>query len=51
MICEKSIFPTIPAQENEDFNCLIQAKFLERELLKWLRTSFDNDGKSIHDLK
>jgi len=38
-------------KENEDFNCLIQSKFLDRELLKWLRTSFDNDGKSIHDLK
>lgn len=37
------------AKENEDLQRLKEAKTLDCELLKWLRTSFNNDGKSIID--
>ncbi len=37
------------AKENEDLQRLKEMKTLEREFLEWLRTSFNNDGKSIID--
>jgi uncharacterized protein len=38
------------AKETEDLQRLKQAQTLDRELLEWLRTSFNNDGKSLIDL-
>jgi uncharacterized protein len=38
------------AKEAEDLQRLKQAQTLDRELLEWLRTSFNNDGKSLIDL-
>ncbi len=37
-------------KENEDFQRLIKAEILDKELLTWLRTSFQNNGRSILDL-
>lgn len=37
------------AKENEDLQRLKEAKTLDYDLLEWLRTSFNNDGKSIID--
>ncbi|MBO1351096.1 MAG: DUF416 family protein [Hormoscilla sp. GUM202] len=34
------------AKENEDLQRLQETPILDREILEWLRTSFDNDGKS-----
>jgi uncharacterized protein len=38
------------AKESEDLQRLKQAQTLDRDLLEWLRTSFNNDGKSLIDL-
>jgi uncharacterized protein len=38
------------AKESEDLQRLKQAQTLDRELLEWLRISFNNDGKSLIDL-
>ncbi|MCL1474697.1 DUF416 family protein [Argonema antarcticum] len=37
-------------KENEDLERLKEMKTLDRDFLEWLRTSFDNDGKSIIDV-
>jgi uncharacterized protein len=37
------------AKENEDLQRLKEVETLEPEFLQWLRTSFDNSGKSIMD--
>ena len=37
------------AKQSEDLQRLQQTPTLDRELLEWLRTSFDNDGKSNID--
>jgi hypothetical protein len=37
------------AKENEDLQRLKEVEMLEPEFLQWLRTSFDNGGKSIID--
>jgi uncharacterized protein len=38
------------AKQNEDLQRLKSIKTLDPDFLKWLRTSFDNDGKSLIDL-
>ena len=38
------------AKQNEDLQRLQETQTLDREFLEWLRTSFDNDGKSNVDL-
>jgi uncharacterized protein len=38
------------AKQNEDLQRLKSVKTLDPDFLKWLRTSFDNDGKSLIDL-
>ena len=38
------------AKQSEDLQRLKQAEKLDRDFLEWLRTSFDNDGKSLIDL-
>ena len=38
------------AKQSEDLQCLKEIPTLNREILDWLRTSFDNDGKSLIDL-
>ena len=38
------------AKQSEDLQQLQQTPTLDRELLKWLRTSFDNNGKSNIDI-
>lgn len=38
------------AKQSEDLRLLKQAEKLDPDFLEWLRTSFDNDGKSLIDL-
>jgi uncharacterized protein len=38
------------AKENEDLQRLKNAERLDRDFLEWLRTSFDNGGKSVIDV-
>ncbi|GAA6617116.1 DUF416 family protein [Scytonema sp. NUACC26] len=38
------------AKQSEDLQRLNQAEKLDRDFVEWLRTSFDNDGKSLIDL-
>ncbi|MDF5725293.1 MAG: DUF416 family protein [Rhizonema sp. PD37] len=38
------------AKQSEDLQRLKQAEKLDRDFVEWLRTSFDNDGKSLIDL-
>jgi uncharacterized protein len=38
------------AKQSEDLQRLKQAEELDRDFVEWLRTSFDNDGKSLIDL-
>ena len=38
------------AKEAEDLQRLKETEILDRDFLEWLRTSFDNDGKSLIDL-
>lgn len=38
------------AKENEDLQRLKAIKTLDQKFIKWLRTSFDNGGKSLLDL-
>jgi uncharacterized protein len=38
------------AKQSEDLRFLKQAEKLDRDFVEWLRTSFDNDGKSLIDL-
>lgn len=37
-------------KQQEDLQRLKEAEILDRELLEWLRTSYNNDGKSLIDL-
>lgn len=37
-------------KQNEDLHRLNQAKKLDRDFVEWLRTSFNNEGKSLIDL-
>ena len=38
------------AKETEDLRRLKETEILDKDFLEWLRTSFDNDGKSLIDL-
>ncbi len=38
------------AKQSKDLQRLKQAEKLDRDFVEWLRTSFDNDGKSLIDL-
>jgi|JI7StandDraft_1071085.scaffolds.fasta_scaffold113119_2 uncharacterized protein len=38
------------AKQNEDLQHLKEVETLERDFLEWLRTSFDNDGRSLIDV-
>ncbi|MGE5658460.1 MAG: DUF416 family protein [Actinomycetota bacterium] len=37
-------------KQNEDLRCLKEIETLDRDFLEWLRTSFDNAGRSLIDL-
>ena len=39
------------AKQTEDLQRLKEIKTLDKDFLEWLRTSYDNDGKSLIDIK
>jgi hypothetical protein len=38
------------AKQQEDLQRLKEVETLEQDFLEWLRTSYDNDGKSVIDV-